>query len=98
MARAMIVLRNTCDPSRGFGLADGERIAPNTPPPASAGTPSGQPRCSASGVRRLGRAQARPSKLRLTLKRGGDRKEKGGPFSPGPPPRDERIRKLWVGA
>src|SRR6266704_692156 len=39
---------------------------------ADGGTPSGQPRCSASGVRRLGRAQARPSKPRLTLKRGGE--------------------------
>src|SRR5438128_11438783 len=39
MARAMIVLRNTCFPPRELGLADRERIAPNTTPPASAGTP-----------------------------------------------------------
>src|SRR5437867_10553682 len=38
MARAMIVLRNTCFPPRELGLADRERIAPNTTPPASAGT------------------------------------------------------------
>src|SRR3981081_1346193 len=39
MARTMIVLRNIYDPPRELGLADGERIAPNTTPPASAGTP-----------------------------------------------------------
>src|SRR5882672_10293563 len=55
-ASAMIVLRNIYDPPRDLGLADGERIAPNTTPPAA-------------------RAPL--------LKKGGDRKEKGGPFSSG---------------
>src|SRR5882672_732907 len=52
-ASAMIVLRNIYDPPRDLGLADGERIAPNTTPPAA-------------------RAPL--------LRKGGDGKEKGGPF------------------
>ena len=41
-------------------------------PASFRGAPPGPPRCIAAGVRRLGHAQACPSKPRLTLVRGGE--------------------------